>query len=127
MNLSQNGSTTGFLSRVDIGKDGLILASYSNGTRRFLGQVAIARFDNQQGLTQIGDTTWRESLTSGEALAGQANTGVFGKIEASNLEVSNVDLSTELVDLIRAQRNYQANSRTLEVNSTLQQTLLQIR
>lgn len=125
--LSQNGSTTGRLTRVDIGKDGLVLASYSNGTRRYLGQIAMARFANEQGLTQIGDTTWRESLTSGEALAGQGNTGVFGKVESSNLEVSNVDLSTELVDLIRAQRNYQANSRTLEVNSTLQQTLLQIR
>lgn len=125
--LKQDGTTTGRLTDVDIGSDGIVRATYSNGTALLIGQIALARFANDQGLTQVGDTTWVESLTSGEALAGQGNSGVFGRIESSNLEVSNVNLSSSLVDLITAQRNYQANSRTLEVNSTLQQTLLQIR
>ncbi|MGO2089743.1 MAG: flagellar hook-basal body complex protein, partial [Oceanisphaera sp.] len=89
--------------------------------------VAMARFPNEQGLTQIGDTQWRESLLSGDVVTGQPNTGVFGKVSVAALEQSNTDLTSELVDLITAQRNFQANSRALEVNSTLQQTILQIR
>ena len=85
------------------------------------------RFPNVQGLKQVGNTSWKQSLTSGEPIGGQGNTGTFGAINASALEQSNVNLTTELVDLISAQRNFQANSRALEVNSTLQQTVLQIR
>ncbi|MCH1920602.1 flagellar hook protein FlgE [Shewanella sp. A3A] len=125
--LTQNGVTVGRLTNVEIGTDGLISAQYSNGTTVPLGQVALARFSNEQGLNQVGNTSWKASLASGEALAGEANSGVFGSIRASSLEQSNVDLTTELVDLISAQRNFQANSRTLEVNNTLQQTILQIR
>ena len=75
----------------------------------------------------MGNTSWKASLDSGVALAGEANSGIFGSLRSSALEQSNVDLTTELVDLISAQRNFQANSRTLEVNNTLQQTILQIR
>lgn len=124
---SQDGTTVGRLTKVDVGADGLVQATYSNGTTENLGIVAMARFPNDQGLTQIGDTQWRQSLLSGEAVTGQPNTGVFGKLDASALEQSNTDLTSELVDLITAQRNFQANSRALEVNSTLQQTILQIR
>jgi len=85
------------------------------------------KFANPQGLTQSGNTSWRQSLMSGEALAGEANSGTFGAINSSALETSNVNLTNELVDLIAAQRNFQANSRALEVNSTLQNTVLQIR
>ena len=123
----QDGTTVGRLTKVDVGADGLVQATYSNGTTENLGIVAMARFSNDQGLTQIGDTQWRQSLLSGEAVTGQPNTGVFGKLDASALEQSNTDLTSELVDLITAQRNFQANSRALEVNSTLQQTILQIR
>ena len=123
----QDGTTVGRLTKVDVGADGLVQATYSNGTTENLGIVAMARFPNDQGLTQIGDTQWRQSLLSGEAVTGQPNTGVFGKLDASALEQSNTDLTSELVDLITAQRNFQANSRALEVNSTLQQTILQIR
>lgn len=125
--LSQDGATVGRLTKVDIGPDGNVVATYSNGTNEKLGIVALARFPNDQGLTQIGDTQWRESLLSGEAVVGQPNTGTLGKIDASKLEQSNTNLTTELVDLITAQRNFQANSRALEVNSTLMQTVLQIR
>ncbi|WP_319781862.1 flagellar hook protein FlgE [Oceanisphaera sp. IT1-181] len=124
---SQDGTTVGRLTKVDVGSDGLVQATYSNGTTENLGIVAMARFSNEQGLTQIGDTQWRQSLLSGEAVTGQPNTGIFGKVSVAALEQSNTSLTTELVDLITAQRNFQANSRALEVNSTLQQTILQIR
>ncbi|MFH7566437.1 flagellar hook protein FlgE [Oceanimonas smirnovii] len=125
--LTQDGATVGRLTKVDIGPDGTVEATYSNGKTERLGIIAMARFPNDQGLTQIGDTQWRESLLSGEAVVGQPNSGTLGKINSSNLEQSNTNLTTELVDLITAQRNFQANSRALEVNSTLQQTILQIR
>ncbi|WP_282110166.1 flagellar hook protein FlgE [Shewanella algicola] len=125
--LSQDGITVGRLTNVGIGSDGLITASYSNGSTVPLSRVALVRFANEQGLTQVGNTSWKASLDSGEALAGEANSGTFGGIQSSALEQSNVDLTTELVDLISAQRNFQANSRTLEVNNTLNQTVLQIR
>ncbi|MEL7799451.1 flagellar hook protein FlgE [Idiomarina loihiensis] len=126
-NLDQDGSTVGRLTNVDIDKSGLIAATYSNGDVQYLGQVAVVRFANEQGLTQIGGTKWRESIDSGEPLSGEANTGTFGGIEASALESSNVNLTKELVDLITAQRNFQANSRSLEVNNTITQAILQIR
>ncbi|GGI67677.1 flagellar hook protein FlgE [Shewanella gelidii] len=125
--LTQNGTTVGRLTNVEVGTDGLINAKYSNGATVALARVALARFGNDQGLTQVGNTSWKASLDSGPALAGEANTGTFGAIRSSALEQSNVDLTTELVDLISAQRNFQANSRTLEINNTLNQTILQIR
>ncbi|RPA50747.1 flagellar hook protein FlgE [Shewanella vesiculosa] len=125
--LTQDGITVGRLTNVGIGSDGLITASYSNGSTVPLARVALVRFANEQGLTQVGNTSWKASLDSGAALAGEANSGTFGSIRSSALEQSNVDLTTELVDLISAQRNFQANSRTLEVNNTLNQTILQIR
>lgn len=126
-NLSQDGTTVGFLTGVEIDAFGRVLASYSNGDSAYLAQVALVRFANVQGLKQVGNTSWKQSITSGEPIGGQGNTGTFGAINASALEQSNVNLTTELVDLIAAQRNFQANSRALEVNSTLQQTVLQIR
>ncbi|GAB2915903.1 flagellar hook protein FlgE [Rheinheimera gaetbuli] len=126
-NLSQDGTTVGSLTGVDIDAFGRVLASYSNGDSSFLAQVTLVRFANVQGLKQVGNTSWKQSITSGEPIGGQANIGTFGAVNASALEQSNVNLTTELVDLISAQRNFQANSRALEVNSTLQQTVLQIR
>ena len=125
--LAQNGSTVGQLTNVDIGSNGLVSATYSNDTTVNLGMVAMAKFANPQGLTQIGDTSWKSSLDSGEAVPSVAGVGTVGRVQSSALEASNTDLSSSLVELITAQRNYQANSRALEVNSTLQQTILQIR
>ncbi|BEE05360.1 flagellar hook protein FlgE [Aeromonas veronii] len=125
--LTQDGSTVGRLTKVEITPDGVVSATYSNATTVKVAMVAMAKFANAQGLTQVGDTSWRQSLLSGDALPGMANSGTFGTIKSSALEQSNVDLTSELVDLITAQRNFQANSRSLEVNSSLQQTILQIR
>lgn len=125
--MSQDGATVGQLTNVSIASDGVVAATYSNGTTTKLGMTALAKFSNPQGLTQIGDTSWKESQESGEATPGVPNTGTYGSINSSALESSNTDLSSELVDLISAQRNYQANSRAIEVSSTLQDTILQIR
>jgi flagellar hook protein FlgE len=125
--LEQDGATVGRLTGIDIGSDGKIVASYSNGDSTFVSQVSMVRFANSQGLSQVGNTSWKESLTSGEPIAGEPGSGTLGTINSSALEQSNVNLTNELVDLISAQRNFQANSRALEVNSTLQQNILQIR
>lgn len=125
--LEQDGATVGRLTGIDIGTDGKIVASYSNGDSTFISQVSMVRFANSQGLSQVGNTSWKESLTSGEPIAGEPGSGTLGTVNSSALEQSNVNLTNELVDLISAQRNFQANSRALEVNSTLQQNILQIR
>lgn len=125
--LSQDGKTVGRLTGVSIGTDGLIESKYSNGDSVPVTKIMLARFANEQGLTQIGNTSWTESQTSGQPLAGEADSGTFGQIRSGTLEQSNTNLTTELVDLITAQRNYQANSRALEVNSTITQAILQLR
>lgn len=124
--LDQDGLTVGRLTGVEIGKDGLVKATYSNGTSQPISRVSMVRFRNEQGLTQTGQS-WIATQESGDAIAGEAGTGSFGAINSGALEQSNVNLTTELVDLITAQRNFQANSRALEINNTLQQTILQIR
>jgi len=125
--LNQDGLAVGRLTGIDIGSDGLVRATYSNGTSQPLARIAMVNFANEQGLTQIGGTSWKESIVSGEALAGEGGSGTFGTINSSALEQSNVNLTTELIDLISAQRNFQANSRALEVDNQLNQTILQIR
>jgi flagellar hook protein FlgE len=125
--LQQDGLAVGRLTGIDIGTDGLVRATYSNGTSEPLSRIAMVNFANEQGLTQVGSTGWKESITSGEALAGEGGTGTFGTINSSALEQSNVNLTSELIDLISAQRNFQANSRALEVDNQLNQTILQIR
>ena len=125
--LEQDGLPVGRLTGIDIGPDGLVRATYSNGTSEPIVRVALIRFANDQGLTQQSNTQWQESILSGEALAGEATTGTFGDINSSALEQANVNLTTELIDLIIAQRNFQANSRALEVNNQLNQNILNIR
>ncbi len=123
----QNGLAVGRLTGIEIGSDGLLVATYSNGTEQALARIALVSFANDQGLVQSGGTTWREGLDSGGPIAGEAGSGTFGIIKSQALEQSNVNLTTELIDLISAQRNFQANSRSLEVDNQLNQTILQIR
>jgi len=125
--LEQDGLAVGRLTGIDIDLDGLVRATYSNGTSEPLSRISLVSFANSQGLSQVGGTSWKESLASGEALAGEGGSGTFGTINSSALEQSNVNLTTELIDLISAQRNFQANSRSLEVDNQLSQTILQIR
>jgi flagellar hook protein FlgE len=125
--LQQDGLAVGRLTGLGIDTDGLIRATYSNGTSEPLARVAMVDFANEQGLTQVGSSSWKESILSGSALAGEAGSGTLGSINSSALEQSNVNLTAELIDLIAAQRNFQANSRALEVDNQLNQTILQIR
>ncbi|MGD6738823.1 flagellar hook protein FlgE [Photobacterium leiognathi] len=122
-----DGATTGYLSKVDIDPEGNILASYSNGKDVVVGRVALARVSNEQGLAQLGGTLWNTTQESGQAIWGDASQGSFGAIKSGTLEQSNIDMTQELVDLITAQRNFQASSRALDVNNQLQQNILQIR
>ena len=125
--LSQDGITVGRLTGIDIGSNGLVQATYSNGFTEPLGKIALVTVANPQGLTQTGNTSWQTTQSSGNALAGEPDSGSYGKIRSGTLEQSNVNLTAELVDLITAQRNFQANSRALEVNNTITQNILQIR
>jgi flagellar hook protein FlgE len=125
--LSQDGFTTGRLTGIDISDEGLVKANYSNGQSEPIGKVALATFPNAQGLSQIGNTAWVETIDSGEVLAGEAGTGSFGLIQAGALESSNIDLTKELVGLITAQRNFQANSKAIETNNAITQTIINLR
>lgn len=124
---TDDGYSTGMLTSVSVDENGVIVAEYSNGSVYNVAKVAMADFVNQQGLTKIGDTQWRESLASGPAVAKEANSGSCGSIKGSNLELSNVDLTTELVELITAQRNYQANAQSLQTQNTVMDSILNIR
>ena len=126
-NLSQDGFPTGRLSGLDISDDGLVQATFTNGQSQPLGKIALANFANAQGLKQVGNTSWVETLDSGQVLAGEAGTGVFGLIQSGALEASNVDLTSELVGLITAQRNFQANSKAIETNNAITQTIINLR
>ncbi|MFT5452024.1 MAG: flagellar hook protein FlgE [Enterobacterales bacterium] len=125
--LSHNGFGTGQLAGLDISDEGVIRANYTNGTSTALGKIALARFSNPQGLRQEGNTAWSETIDSGTAIAGEAGSASFGLIRSGALEASNVDLTAELVNLITAQRNFQANAKSIETSNTITQAILQIR
>ncbi len=125
--LSQNGYTSGRLSGFDIDDTGIINARYSNGQSQVLGQVALADFANDQGLRPLGDTTWAESYASGPALVGNPGAGSLGVIQSGALEDSNVDLTKQLVNMITAQRNFQANAQVITTADTITQTIINIR
>lgn len=122
--LKQNGLAAGQLTGISVDASGVIFANFSNGGATPLGQVALARFTNPQGLSKLGDTNWAQSGSSGSAISGVAGTGNFGAIHAGALEQSNVDLSAQLVNLIVAQQAYQANSQTISTENSIIQTLL---
>ena len=124
---SQDGFAAGELQGVSFDEDGMLVASYTNQQTAVLGQIALAVFDNQDGLTPAGKTAWVASSDSGAANVGKPNTGTFGSIQGGALEESNVDITEELVALIEAQRNYQANSKTLETENTVTQTIINLR
>jgi flagellar hook protein FlgE len=125
--LDPTGYSTGRLSGLDISETGVIRATYTNGISTPLGKIALADFPNSQGLVNVGGTSWDETTDSGSVIAGEAGTGRFGLVQSGALEASNVDLTQQLVNLITAQRNFQANARSIETSNTLTQTIVQIR
>ncbi|MDH0758383.1 flagellar hook protein FlgE [Pseudomonas juntendi] len=126
MSQSQDGYATGILSSLSIDATGVLFASFSNGKSNAIGQVALASFANEQGLQQIGGTRWTETFTSGIPGIDAPKTGTLGAIESNALEGSNVNLTQELVELIKAQSNYQANAKTISTESTILQTVIQM-
>ncbi len=118
-----NGYTSGDLTGIRIEDNGMVYASYTNGQSQLQGQVVMADFANPQGLTKINGTAWSQSFSSGSPVIGVPGTGTLGKLTPGALEGSNVDLTGELVDLMTAQRNYQANAKTISTNDKLTQAL----
>jgi flagellar hook protein FlgE len=125
--LVQDGYSTGRLSGVDIGETGIVTARYTNGQSRTLAQIALANFSNPQGLRQLGDTVWSETYESGAALVAAPGSGTLGLLQSGALEGSNVDLTEQLVSMITAQRNFQANAQVITTADTVTQTIINIR
>jgi flagellar hook protein FlgE len=125
--LTQNGFAPGNLAGVSVSKDGIVQARYDNGQTRDIGQVALFNFRNPNGLTSIGNNQWTETGDSGQPTPGNPNTGIFGVLQASAVEESNVDLTAELVNLIVQQRNYQASAQSIKTQDQILQTLVNIR
>lgn len=125
--LDQNGYATGRLAGLDIGSTGIVFARFTNGEAQVLGQVALANFSSVDGLSPVGDTMWAQTFETGEAIIGAPGTAQLGNITAGAVEESNVDLSEQLVNLIIAQRNYQANAKTIETANATTQTIINLR
>lgn len=125
--LHQDGYTTGRLSGISVDTTGVLFARYSNGQSASVGAFAMARFNNPNGLQQVGDTNWAQTFESGDVLHGQAGSGTFGQIQSGALESSNVDISKELVNMIIAQRDFQANAKMISTEDQITQTVINIR
>jgi flagellar hook protein FlgE len=124
---TQDGYTAGNLQRFAAGADGIILGQYSNGQSQPLGQIVLANFANPNGLSPLGNNAWAETSTSGVPLIGTPTAGSLGVLQSSAVENSNVDLTAELVNMITAQRVYQANAQTIKTQDSVLQTLVNLR
>ena len=127
LSVEQDGFTSGRLDGLEIDSSGTIRANYTNGQNNPLGKIVVANFNNQNGLKQIGNATYVETAVSGTPQVGEAGAEGFGNILSGSLERSNVDITEELVNLITAQRNYQASAKAIETTTSLTQTIINIR
>jgi flagellar hook protein FlgE len=125
--LTQNGYAQGQLAGLSVSKDGLIEAQYTNGHPLTIGQLSLTSFNNPNGLLSIGDNHWISTPDAGTANTQQPNSGVLGQIQSGAVEESNVDLTAELVNMIVAQRMYQANAQTIKTQDQILQTLVNLR
>jgi flagellar hook protein FlgE len=125
--VQQNGFTTGKLIGISVDSTGVVQARFTNGRSTPLGQIAISNFANPGGLQSLGNTNWAETFASGQALHGQAGNSGFGLIQAGSLEQSNVDITAQLVNMITAQRNFQANAQMISTENQISQTVINIR
>jgi len=125
--LSQDGYATGRLSGIEVTQEGIVQARFTNGQATPLGQIAMANFANPQGLQQLGDTSWGETFASGPVIRGEANASNFGLIQSGALEGSNVDITKQLVNMIVAQRSFQANAQVISTSDQITQTIINIR
>lgn len=122
--LSQDGYTSGELKGVRLDDNGMLYGTYTNGQEQLQGQVILANFSNPNGLSAVSNNAWVATNTAGQAITGAPSTGTMGTVTGGYLEGSNVDTTAEMVNLMSAQRNYQSNAKVLDVNSTMQQALL---
>lgn len=125
--IRQDGFATGRIAGFSVGEDGVILGRYTNGQTRAQGQIVLANFINAQGLAALGNNQWAETSESGQPLVGSPGSGSLGTLQAGSLEEANVDLTQELVDMITAQRVYQANAQTIKTQDQVMQTLVNLR
>ncbi|NBU24871.1 MAG: flagellar hook protein FlgE [Gammaproteobacteria bacterium] len=125
--INQDGYTTGRLIGVETSAEGVVQARFTNGRSVPLGQLAIAQFASVDGLQTRGDTSWGETFASGPAMLGSAGTGGVGTVQSGALEASNVDVTQQLVNMITAQRNFQANAKMISTADQLSQTIINIR
>lgn len=125
--LTQDGFTTGRLAGIDIDGDGVVFARFTNGQSEVQGQIALGNFANPQGLQSLGGNNWGETFAAGNVLEGVPGTGSLGLVQSGALEESNVDLSEQLVALIIAQRNFQANAEVISAADTVTQAVINIR
>jgi flagellar hook protein FlgE len=126
-NLTQDGYAQGNLVGLAIGEDGKITARYSNGETQINGQISLTDFTNVQGLAPTGGGNWLETFASGQPLSGSPGTGKFGALRSGAVEESNVDLTAELVNMMTAQRAYQANAQTIKTQDQIMSTLVNLR
>ncbi len=125
--VAQDGFSSGRIASLSISKDGLILGNYTNGQSNTLGQIALANFVNPRGMQSLGNNQWAETADSGQPIVGGPGTGTLGLVQSGAVEESNVDLTAELVNLIIAQRMYQANAQTIRAQDQILQTLINLR
>jgi flagellar hook protein FlgE len=126
-NLTQDGYAAGQLTGVQFGSDGVLTATYSNGQTKPAGQLELATFRNPQGLQPTSGNGWTQTTASGAPTVGVAGSGNIGVVAAGSLESSNVDLTSELVNMITAQRSYQANAQTIKTEDQVMQTIVNLR
>jgi len=125
--IHDDGYTTGSLAGLEIDQSGIVFGRYTNGQSLAMGQVQLANFADPESLQNLGNTTWAETISSGQPLVSGAGTGGLGLVSSGTLEESNVDLTSELVKLIGAQRNFQANAQTIRTGDAITQTIINIR
>lgn len=125
--LTQDGYSSGRLTTIDINDTGVVFARFTNGRALELGQLSLSNFPNAQGLRQMGDSAWGETFASGNVIRGEAGSASFGLIQSGALEGSNVDLTRELVNMIVAQRQFQANAQMITTADQITQTIINIR
>lgn len=126
-NIDQDGFPTGQLSGVEVGDAGVVFARFTNGQSRALGQVALSSFSNSTGLQPMGGSIWAETFASGQPVFGSPGTSGLGAVQSGALEESNVEVSQELVNMIVAQRNFQANAKVIQTEDAITQAVINLR
>jgi len=125
--IAQDGYTTGQLRGIEVSDSGVAFARFTNGQSRALGQVALAKFANTNGLQPVGNTGWAETFNSGQPVIGAPGAAGLGMVQSGALEDSNVEVTQQLVDMIVAQRNFQANAKVIQTEDTITQTVINMR